>query len=161
MFRPILGHLQFVSYSLESEVLWWQGVLYRWWDLIHLYISFCVAGVCRWLFWNGCIGGGGVLYRSCSLPIIVSSFSFCCTVLRNLLQDWCVPGNLGLDMLRSVGVKRKGLRAMWISVGVARMSAYGLHRVLTCETVLILSWSAGVRICVLSIYAYRIEHIYT
>ena len=31
------------------------------------------------------------------------------------------------------------------------MSVYGLRRVLTCETVLILSWSAGVRICVLSI----------
>jgi hypothetical protein len=29
MFRPILDHLQAISSSLESEVLWWQGFLYR------------------------------------------------------------------------------------------------------------------------------------
>jgi len=47
MLRPILGHLQVVSFSLESEVPWRRGVLYRWWDLIHLYISYFVVGVCR------------------------------------------------------------------------------------------------------------------
>jgi hypothetical protein len=95
----------------------------------------CVGGYYGW------VGSGGVLYRFCSVSIIVSSLSFCCAVLRNLLQGWCVPGSLDIDMLHSVGVKRKtrGLRAMCISVGVARMSIYGLHRVLTCETVLILS----------------------
>jgi len=39
MFRPILGHLQVVSYSLVSEVPLWQSMLSRWWDFIHPYIS--------------------------------------------------------------------------------------------------------------------------
>jgi len=55
----------------------------------------------------GWVGSGGVLYRSCSVSIIVSSFSFCCRVLQNLLLGWCVPGSLGVDMLHSVGVKRR------------------------------------------------------
>ena len=41
--------------------------------------------------WRVCVGVyygiGGVLYRPCSMSIIVSSFSFCCTVLRNLLDN--------------------------------------------------------------------------
>jgi len=41
MFRPILGHHEVVSYSLESEVPWWPSMLYRWWDLFHLYITYC------------------------------------------------------------------------------------------------------------------------
>ena len=42
----------------------------------------CVGGYYGW------VGSGGVLYRSCSVSITVSSFSFCYTVLRNLLQLW-------------------------------------------------------------------------
>ena len=61
----------------------------------------CVGGYYGW------VGGGGVLYSSSSVSIIVSSFYFCCTVLRNMLRGWCVPGSLGVDMLHSVGVKRK------------------------------------------------------
>jgi hypothetical protein len=56
MFQPILGHLQVVSYSPESEVTWWQGTLYRWCDLIHLYISLlwwvCVGSYLVWVFWQ-------------------------------------------------------------------------------------------------------------
>jgi len=47
MFRPILGHLQVVLFSLESKVPWWQSMLSRWWDLIHLFIS---------LLWRVCAG---------------------------------------------------------------------------------------------------------
>ena len=38
MFRPILGHLQIVSYSLMIEVFYRQIIPYKWWYLIHLYI---------------------------------------------------------------------------------------------------------------------------
>ena len=46
-------------------------------------------------------------YIDLSVSIIVSRFSFCCTVLWNLLQGWCVPGSLGVDMLHSMGIKGK------------------------------------------------------
>jgi len=82
-FGSFLGHLQVVSYSLESEVLF-DKVCYIDDEISYIFTlpflwRVCVGGYYGW------VGSGGVLYRSCTVSIIVSSFSFCCTVLRNLL----------------------------------------------------------------------------
>jgi hypothetical protein len=53
MFRPNLGHLQVVSYSLESEELD-DKVCYIDDEISHIFtLAFFVAGVCRRLLWVG------------------------------------------------------------------------------------------------------------
>jgi hypothetical protein len=128
MFRPILGHLQVVLYSLKSEVTCWQGTLYRWWDLIHLYISIlwrvCVGSYLEWVGWQW----RGIIDLA-PVSIVVHGFPLLHSPVETAM-GWCVLGSLCRYTPFCEGKKeeinrKKELRIMWISVGVARCQYMG------------------------------------
>jgi hypothetical protein len=129
MFWPILGHLQVVLYSLKSEVTWWQGTLYRWWDLIHLCISLLwrvfVGSYLEWVGWQwrGIIDLVPVSIVVRGFPFVAQSCGNCCGLVcawKSLCRytPFC-------DGKKEEIKRKKGLRIMWISVGVAQCQYMG------------------------------------
>jgi len=122
MFLPILGHLQVVSYSLESEVLWWQGVLYSD-EISYIYITRLVIEVPLSLGYTKQPEDGLKWAATCSCGIYVHFVhKLCCVLTANY--------TLYLFIEHNGDVTLKNSSKFWSS------GIYGLLVVADCTTVI-------------------------